>query len=200
MQEGFRVHFFSIALFTGTLSGFLFALGGFRAPYQVFLEIPVIWFGVLLGLGRAGASLMLAYSGDLKEKFNLLSFFRFQIILYGLLILLLAITSNWLLVAIMFIVINAFQWGFSQIDEGYRLSVIRDSKFKATLLSTGSQIKLLIDGLSAFGLGVLIHYTSYQQGFFWFLLIFLTLLFFIYHHVAKKYRAGLYPQLGLAEK
>lgn len=195
MQEGWRLHFFSIVLFTGTLSGFLFAVGGFRAPYQVLLEIPVIWFGVLFGLGRAGASILLVYSGRLKAYFNLLSFFRFQIILYGVLILALGITTNWILVALIFIVMNAFQWGFSQIDEAYRLSIIRNSKFKATLLSAGSQVKHLADATTAFGLGYLIQKTSYQEGFFWIGLLFISILIMCYVYIAKKFNAGMYENL-----
>ena len=193
IKEGWHLNFFSIVLFTGTLSGLLFAVGGFRAAYQTLLEIPVIWFGVLFGLGRAGASLLLAYSGRLKVYFNLLSFFRFQIILFGILILLLAFTTNWILVALIFILINAFQWGFSQIDEGYRLSIIRQSKFKATLLSVGSQFKALVDGMAALGLGYLIHKTSYREGFFWIGIIFIISLTFLYFYIAKKYHAGYYP-------
>src|SRR3989338_10365383 len=66
LQEGYRLNYFSIALFSGIISGTLFSIGGFRAPYQSFLEIPVIWYGVFFGIGRAFASLMLAYSGKSK--------------------------------------------------------------------------------------------------------------------------------------
>lgn len=83
MQEGHRLHFFRYAFFSGIVGGVLFAVGGFRAPYQTLLEIPVIWFGVLFGIGRALASLMLAYSGKIrvfvKDRHTL---YRYKLILY----------------------------------------------------------------------------------------------------------------------
>ena len=91
LQEGYRLNFFSIALFSGIISGTLFSVGGFRAPYQAFLEIPVIWYGVFFGIGRAFASLMLAYSGKIKKYITLPSFYGFQLIIYTLLILVLGI-------------------------------------------------------------------------------------------------------------
>jgi len=73
VSEGHRLNFFIFALFSGIVSGALFSVGGFRAPYQLFLEVPVIWYGVLFGAGRVFASLMLAYSGKIKERISLFS-------------------------------------------------------------------------------------------------------------------------------
>lgn len=137
LGEGHRLNFFVFALFSSIVSGALFSFGGFRAPYQLFLNLPVIWFGVLFGIGRAGASLLLAYSGHLQKYFSIFSFYRFEIILYGILFLTLGfVTTPWV-VALVFIVSNAFNWGLSRIDEGYQMNIIRTSKFKATLLSVG---------------------------------------------------------------
>jgi len=66
LREGYHLNFFTFALFSGIIGGVLFGVGGFRAPYQTFLEIPVIWYGVFFGIGRAFASLMLAYSGRIR--------------------------------------------------------------------------------------------------------------------------------------
>ncbi|GAJ20495.1 unnamed protein product, partial [marine sediment metagenome] len=109
--EGHRLNFFIFALFSGIVGGTLFGVGGFRAPYQLFLEIPVIWYGIFFGIGRMFASLMLAYSGKIREMTSLFSFYRFQLILYTLLIFVLGFISTWWVAVITFIVINAFQWG-----------------------------------------------------------------------------------------
>jgi len=192
LQEGHKLNYFTVALFSGIVSGTLFAIGGFRAPYQILLEIPVIWFGVFFGIGRAFASLILAYSGKIKKYFTFLSFYKFQLVLYTFLILVLGIISNWWIVVIIFIIINAFQWGLSRIDEGYQFDIIKSSKFKATLLSTGSQIDQIISAISSFGIGFIIQHTSYQYGFLYLGVIFVIVLFPLYLYILHKYKAGIY--------
>ena len=192
LQEGYRLNFFSIALFSGIISGTLFSVGGFRAPYQAFLEIPVIWYGVFFGIGRAFASLMLAYSGKIKKYITLPSFYGFQLIIYTLLILVLGIISSWWVIVTAFIIINAFQWGLSKIDEGYQLDIIKSSKFKATLLSTGSQIDRAVSAVSSFGVGFIIERVSYQYGFLYSGIIFLVILFPLYLYITRRYKAGVY--------
>lgn len=192
LQEGYRLHYFSIALFSGIISGTLYGIGGFRAPYQAFLEVPVIWFGVFFGVGRALASLMLAYSGKIKKHITLLSFYKFQLVVYTLLILVLGIISTWWVVVAVFIFINAFQWGLSKIDEGYQLDIIKSSKFKATLLSAGSQIDQSVSAISSFGIGFIIERVSYQYGFLYSGIIFFALLFSSYLYILSRHKAGFY--------
>ena len=197
LQEGYHLNFFSIALFSGIISGTLFSVGGFRAPYQSFLEIPVIWYGVFFGIGRAFASLMLAYSGRIKKYITLPSFYGFQLIIYTLLILVLGIISSWWVVVTAFIVINAFQWGLSKIDEGYQLDIIKSSKFKATLLSTGSQIDRAVSAVSSFGVGFIIERVSYQYGFLYSGIIFLVILFPLYLYIVRGYKTGAYNNVDV---
>lgn len=192
MQEGYRLNYFSIALFSGIVSGVLFSVGGFRAAYQTFLEIPVIWYGVFFGTGRAFASLMLAYSGKIKRYFTLPSFYGSQLVVYPLLILILGISSNWWVVVVTFIVINAFQWGLSKIDEGYQLDIIKTSKFKATLLSAGSQIDQVVAAVSSFGFGYIIERVSYQYGFIYLGIIFPTVLIPVYLYIVRRHKTGSY--------
>ncbi len=165
LRYGQRKHFFIFALFSSIVSGILFGIGGFRAPYQAFLGIPVIWFGVLFGIGRALASLMLAYSGRIRSKLTVYSFYRWQIALYFFLILLLGLTNQPVLVVVSLILINAFQWGLSSIDGGFLLDIVKESKFKATLLSVASQIDSLISALVSFLVGYGIAHFSYQGTF-----------------------------------
>ncbi len=192
LKEGYKLNYFSIALFSGIVSASLFSIGGFRAAYQDFLLIPVIWYGVFFGAGRALASLMLAYSGKIKDYITLPILFRFQIITYTLLILLLgAVTISWVVVLV-FIIINAFQWGLTKIDGGYHLDIIKSSKFKATLLSTAAQIEQIIAAIFGFGIGFMIEHISYQAGFFYFGLIFLIILAPLYFYISHRYKAGFY--------
>ena len=187
VSEGHRLNFFIFALFSGIVSGALFSVGGFRAPYQLFLEVPVIWYGVLFGAGRVFASLMLAYSGKIKERISLFSFYKFQLVLYTIFILVLGLVPDWRVAVIAFIVINAFQWGLSKVDNSYLMDIIKTSKFKATLLSIRAQISQLIAAIASFGVGFLIERLSYQYGFLYLGLIFFAVLFSLYLYIINKH-------------
>ncbi len=188
LHEGHRLNFFIFALFSSIVSGALFGFGGFRAPYQLFLHLPVIWFGVLFGIGRAGASLLLAYSGWIQKRLNIFSFYGFELVLYSTLFLILGVVTIPWVVALVFIVSNAFNWGLSRIDEGYQMNIIQRSKFKATLLSVGAQIDAIFGGLAGFGLGFAVKHFSYQYAFLCFALTFLIILLPVYIYILKRYR------------
>ncbi len=188
ISEGHRLNFFIFALFSGIISGAVFSVSVFRAPYQLFLEIPVIWFGVLFGVGRMLASLILAYTGKIKETTSLFSFYKFQLIIYTFLIFVLGFISTWWIVAVAFIVINAFQWGLNKVDNSYLLDIIKTSKFKATLLSTHSQINQVVAAIASFGVGFTIEHLSYQYGFLYLGIIFFVILFPLYLYINNKHK------------
>lgn len=192
LREGYHLNYFSIALFSGIISGVLFSISGFRAPYQDFLEIPIIWYGVLFGIGRAFASLMLAYSGKIEKKITMPFFYGLQIFIYTLLIIVLGTISTWWVVALAFIAINAFRWGLNKIDEGYQLEVIKTSKFKATLLSTGAQIDQVVAAIASIGVGFMIENTSYQYGFLYLGIVLFTILFPLYLYIINRHKTGAY--------
>jgi MFS family permease len=187
MMEGHRLKFFRHALFTGIIFGLLFATSTFRAPYQVLIGIPVIWFGVLHGVGRVCASLILAYSGRLKVLIgDVHAFYRFKIVVYGVLFLSLSLASLWWVIASIFVLINAFQWGLTKIGEGYSLEIIKTSKFKATLLSVKAQIGELFTALFGLGLGFAIQYSSYQFGFLTAIVSALLVLIPLYFYIERS--------------
>ena len=195
LREGYHVNFFTFALFSGIISGTLFSVGGFRAPYQTFLEIPVIWYGVFFGIGRAFASLMLAYSGRIRAITTIYSFYKFQLILYTFFILILATISTWWIVVIAFIIINAFQWGLSRVDNSYMMDIISPSKFKATLLSTHAQIEHIVAAVASFGVGFAIERVSYQSGFLYLGIGFFVILMLLYLYILGQRKAGVYDRL-----
>lgn len=187
MREGHRLHFFGFAVFSALVGGFLFSVSGFRAPYQTILAIPVIWFGVFFGLGRVLASLLLAYSGKMKGINTMLSFYNFQLVVYACLIFVLGLAAAPWVVVTAFLLINAFQWGLSKIDEGYLMDIIHTSKFKATLLSAKAQIGHIVAGLTSLGLGLVIQHSSYQMGFLLTGFVFLISTIPVYAYIRRKY-------------
>lgn len=185
-HQGYRLGFYRYALFSGIVAGVLVSVGSFRAPYQSFLEIPVIWFGVLFGVGRVFASLMLAYSGKIRDYMNGVSgFYRSQLVLYIVLFVVLGTVSDKWAIAFVFIVINAFQWGLSRVDEGYLLDIIRTSKFKATLLSMQAQIEVAVTAVSSVGLGLAIERLSYSKGYICMGIVVMAVLIPLYFYVEK---------------
>lgn len=166
VKEGMEKRFFRYALFSGILFGALWTTGIFRGPYQESLGILVIWFGVLHGIGRVGASLLLAYSGRLRDLIRDIHRFQTaQIIIYTALFMILALFTTWWVVASAFIILNAFQWGMSKVEEGYLLDMVRTSNFKATLLSLKALIGELATALIGFSMGLLIQHYGFQVGF-----------------------------------
>lgn len=166
MRQGFALRFFRIALFSGVVSALLDGVDGFRAPYQLFLHVPVIWFGIFFGAGRVLASLMLAYSGKIHMIVgNVYSYQRAQIIVYGILLLLAGLVSNPWVVVVVFVLDNGLQYGMSQIDTGYLLDIIHVNKFKATLLSVSNQIENVLSMIVVVTIGASIQEFGYQYSF-----------------------------------
>ncbi|MDD9868123.1 MAG: MFS transporter [Candidatus Campbellbacteria bacterium] len=189
VKEGCRLNFFVFALFSGIIAGVVFGIEGFRAPYQVFLEVPVIWYGVLFGLGRMFASLLTAYSGKIRERVSLFGFYRFQLIFYTLLILTLGFISSWQVAVATFIVIDAVRWGLNRVDNSYLIDIIKTSKFKSTLLSIQAQIIQIIAAIASFGIGFTIERLSYQYGFIYLGLIFIVILLPLYLYIVSKHKS-----------
>ena len=190
VKEGRHLRFFRYALFSGIVGGVVMSAGGFRAPYQMTLGVPVIWFGILHGGGRALASLVLAYSGKVRSLLRVAHrFYRYQIILYALLLLLLGLMPTPSVVIAAFILLNAFQWGLSQVSTGYLVGIIRTSKFKATLLSVPAQVQEAVTAVATLGLGFAIERWSYERGFLYLAIIFLAVLSPLYIWMHRDQRA-----------
>lgn len=197
INEGYRLHFLAFSLFSGILFGLLLITGTYRGAYMVFLEIPVIWFGVFFGIGRALASIILAYTGKIKSNLTIYSFMKLQILLYTILFGILSFTSNVYVVVIVLIISNATQWGLSKVDEGFLVEIIRGSKFKATLLSTRNQIESIVASAAGFGMGYIIQITSYKFGFLSLTLTFLATLIPLYLYIRYRRNGGHHDKVFL---
>lgn len=176
IRQGLALRFFRIATFSGIVGALIFAVDGFRGPYQLLLGIPVIWFGIFFGVGRALAALLLAYSGKLHRLIgDVYSFQRMQILAYGMLLLILGLVSNPWVAVVVFVLDNALRYGLSQVDTGYQLDIIRNHKFKATLLSVGNQIQNALSMCAVAVIGIAIERFGYQYSFLMFAAAFLVI-------------------------
>jgi MFS family permease len=187
VREGMALRYFRIALFSSVVGTFLFSVDVFRAPYQVFLSVPVIWFGIFFGIGRGIAAILLANSGRLHRLIgDLHSFQRLQIIIYGILLLIVGLVTHPYVVVVVFIIDNALRYGLSQVSNGYKLDVIRDNKYKATLLSTGNQIESLLTMGSVVLLGFGIEHIGYKPAYLLTAILFLLFTIPLYFWIRRK--------------
>jgi MFS family permease len=189
MKEAWRIHFFRYALFSGILGGILLGISGFRAVYQATLGIPIIWFGVLFGVGRMCASILLWYSGPIQRGLRTpVRIYGMKLVLFSGLLLILAFTSVPVAVAIAFILINAFHWGLNNV--GYSVEATGKSNFKATLLSVKSQVQALVGAGAALLSGYLIETVSYEKSFFILTIIMVLVLTPILYLIYRDRKTG----------
>jgi len=187
VRQGFALRYFRIAVFSSVVSAFLFSTDTFRAPYQLFLGVPVIWFGIFFGTGRMLAALLLANSGKLHRMIgDLHAFQRMQIIIYGALLLILGLVTNPLVVVAVFIFDNALKYGLSQVSNGYKLDILRDHKFKATLLSTGHQLENILVMGTVVLIGASIERIGYQPTFLAVAIAFILILVPLHLWIARR--------------
>ncbi|MFZ2167931.1 MAG: MFS transporter [Minisyncoccia bacterium] len=186
IRQGLALRFFRIATFSGIVSAVIFAVDGFRGPYQLLLGLPVIWFGVFFGVGRGLASLLLAYSGKIHRLIgDVYSFQRMQIIVYGALLLALGFITNPWIVVVIFVLDNGLRYGLGQVDTGYQLDIIRNHRFKATLLSAGNQIQNVISMCVVALLGIAIEHFGYQHSFLIVAIVFLAVLVPLHFYIVR---------------
>lgn len=166
LKKGWDMQFFRYAFFFGILGGVSMSISNFRGPYQTELGIAVIWFGVLFGIGRIFASLLLFYNGKIEKMFSdQRSFLFFNIALFLVPVFLLGLFPSPWVVAPLFILINAFQHGLSEMKRGQMLDVLGGSPFKATLLSVREQIASLFAGATGLLIGSVAQSFSYPVAF-----------------------------------
>ncbi len=188
LKESYTLRLLPIALVSGVVTGMLAVVGGFRAPFQTVLSVPVIWFGVFHSIGRLLSSLMLAHSSTIQKWFPLRRFYIAQTILLGLLVGSLYFVEWNVYIVGVFILLNAFQWGLTQVDTGYQLSLIGDHSHKATLLSISSQFDHITAIIFGVGIGYVVEYTSYETGFLVMSIIFFAVLTPFLRYIGKSYQ------------
>jgi len=186
LLEGKNLGFNKLALLSGSIFGVAMATGVFRSAYQDNLSVPIIYYGIFVGIGRILASFLLAKSGYIKQHLNLKQFYLLQISFYFILFIALWVCHQAWMVIFIFLIHNGVKWGFSQVSNSYLMDFIKNSKNKATLLSIRAQVGQIVAGVGGFILGYLIDVFDYQYGFGIAGVIFLIVTLSIYVHVFRK--------------
>lgn len=170
-------------LFSSIVTSYVFSLGQYRGPYQAVVGVAVIWFGILFGSGRILASIMLWFSGKMHAKISQPNIRLLKIILFTSLSIPLFFTTNKIIVAGCFLLINASFYGLNGLSSGtYRK--LKNSSLKATVLSIGAQIKNLFLIVTTPLLGFLIMKYGFKNAYGIFLLSYLIIA--LYVHIRIK--------------
>ena len=165
LGEAKKYNFIPVIIFSALMTGILMGTGVFRDVYQQFLGIPIVYLGVLLALSRVVASLVSRVIYRLKSLVDINGYFILQMLFFFPLIFLLGVVSNKWVIAALFIVIIGTLWGKGPLSTHYKLEYIKQSNFKATLLSLGGLLKNLSFGGSSLLSGYLIGTYFYQTGY-----------------------------------
>lgn len=188
MREGWRFGFFKYAIFTAFISGIITASSNFKDVYQAALGIPIIYYGVFWGLSRVLVSALLPFNHKIKEIFSFHQFLLMKFIVATFLIFGLYVFPKPSVVVVLFILIAAFNWSFQQTNTHYLLEIIRESKFKATLLSVKAEVSTLTQAIMGFAIGFFATKTTYPHAFAYSALILVAIGLVMYSFIITKSR------------
>lgn len=176
IKESYKIGFIKYSIYTGILSGLIFAIGNYRGPYQASFGVDIAIFGVLFTIGRLLASVLLWFSGFIQKIFSLKKFFLFQSLSYAIIFIILGTTSNVYIAVSVFALQNGLKWGLTEIEDSYFVDLLAESKHKATILSIGAQVQQIIAGIAGLYVGWIIFTYGYSQGFLLFAITFIAIM------------------------
>lgn len=152
-------------LFMAISNGAIGAVMSFSDAYQSFLNIPIIYYGVFWGIGQLLVAFFLFFSHYLKELFTFHQFLLFRLItIVGIFSLLTLITLPWAVV-VLFIIVVINHRAFGEILNHHLLQIIKDSPYKATILSIRALFSIMVTGVSALCIGIMIKHFGFQIAF-----------------------------------
>jgi len=165
VKEGHRFGFFPYVFLLALIASAITATSSFKSIYQQLLGVPIIYYGIFWAMSRVLVSALLLMNHKVK---NWLSFHQFIMIQFCLALILIIslgrITNAWIIVPL-FVLIAAFNWSFKEAKNHYLLELIKESKFKATLISVNELLtKLMLAGGSLM-IGIISVKFSFQLAF-----------------------------------
>ncbi|MBT7902752.1 MFS transporter [Candidatus Woesearchaeota archaeon] len=183
-KDAHKFKFFSIAIFTGAITGFHLGSSGFRSVYLDQLGYPIIFLGFVMGLSRLIWFVVGNYAHLIEEKFTMKQHFLFEIFFFPLLFFAIAFFSNPYFVGLLFSIIVGYQWGRHQVINNYLLNYNPNPKYKATIISFMKQISAMFQFSMAFIGGFVMNY-SYKLGYAFLGIVLFLFLVCSYYYIKK---------------
>lgn len=164
---------------------------GFKNPYQEMLGFSISALGILWAVSRVFISGLLLINGWIYRKLSFKGFLLLRVFIFGVSFIAIGFITNMWVVAVLFIMGNTAMWGFLSAESQYLLEFIKDSKFKATLLSVKELITKLFTAGVGIAMGLLVVKFSFQiayliVGIFLFLIMCVTAIFLPKHQKLKN--------------
>jgi MFS family permease len=195
LKEAVNYKFFPVLLHTELFMGVMIGLGTLRDVYQVALGIPIFYLGALLAASRLVASLASRYSHLANDYLDSNRYFFLELLIFFPMLLVLGLSQNtWVIVGAFALSIGLL-WGLVGNASGhYKLMYIKDSKFKATLLSLGGLLQFIFVAGTGLLLAMLVQDFSYRTGYLYYALISFALLSFTYVLLLRYGPATIEPE------
>ncbi len=164
MRESRGSGLISYALFSGVISGFLFADNVYRSPYLVELGYPLAYIGLVMGGSRliwwiVGRNIHHIEKYIPFEKLLLIELVVFPAYYMGA-----GYISNPWILGILFSLIVWWFWWRSEIYTDELMNRIHDDRYRSTLLSLKPQVTNILQVMIAFGIASIMG-ISYALGF-----------------------------------
>ena len=122
----------------------------------------------------------------IEKMISIKDLLKIEIFLFPLVFILVALFSNPYVVGLIFILFIGYYHGRRQIVESYYLrNLIKDKKYKATMLSVKKQFALFIQTITAFLIGYAMVY-SYKLGHLFLGITLFLILISSYIFISKK--------------
>lgn len=165
VKEGYELGFIKYLVYGAFLAAMIWGMTAYRDVYQAAVEIPIAYFGFIFAFSRLLIGLTLWQNGRMKRWFTFNSFMLFKIVSAMAIATTLFLTREPWVIAMTFILATVLLWGFSEISKGFRMEIIGQSKFKATLISLGALMGNITKGVTIYLMGIAITKTSYPEAF-----------------------------------
>ncbi len=189
MKSGWKLRVFPISLLIAVMGSFIMSIGILRAPYYEFVGINIAHIGFWYAGGQLLSALLYRYVYKIKEIFSAKKYFLFELVFFSINFCLLGLVNNKYLIAFIFSFATSIFWSMRSLTTHYQLEYIKNSKFKATLLSVNGLFESLFLVVFNFIIGYLVGLYSYKLGYLYFGImsfVILSILYIIFLKFGQK--------------
>lgn len=171
-----RAQFFPVAIFATGIAGAILASNRFIFPYLEVLGMSVKYMGFIVAAVGVLQFAFVHFIGNKIQKISLSHIFLLDILLFVPLFIIIALTGNYWLVAVLVIVRESYKKIRKPFLESYVLeNYVNDKRYKATVLSVLGQVRILMAAVTVFAISPVMG-ISYEAGFIVFAVVIFVLL------------------------
>ncbi len=156
--------FFSYAIFSGVIGGFLFADSVYRSPYLVELGYPIAFIGLVMGGSRLVWWIVGRSIKTIERYISFRLFILTEVFLFPLYYIGVGYISNPWALGILFSLMIGWFWGRNEVYTDVLINHIPDPLYRATALSMKAQIDNIVQVITSFSIAGVMG-ISYALGF-----------------------------------